>query len=77
MERVKAFVRPANPYSTTEGMVTFPKLDEIYDAFQQMVVLSIGFSRLIYSSHGKAAPSLILGYVPFTTYIPVSLLWEE
>lgn len=64
-------MRPANPYSASEGMVTFPKLDEIYDAFQQMVVLSIGFfSRLIYSSHGKAAPSLILGYVPFTTYIP-------
>ncbi len=66
---------PANPYSATEGMVTFPKLDEIYDAFQQMVVLFIGFfSRLIYSSHGKAgsvaAPSLILGYVPFTTCIP-------
>ncbi len=45
---------PANPYSATEGMVTFPKLDEIYDAFQQMVVLFIGFfSRLIYSSHGS------------------------
>lgn len=69
------FVRPATPYRATEGMVTFPKPEEIYDAFQQMVVLFIRFfSRLIYSSHGKAgsvaAPSLILGCVPFTTYIP-------
>lgn len=72
---VKIFVRPATPCRETEEMVTFPKPEEIYDAFQQMVVLFIRFfSRLIYSSHGKAssvaAPSLILGCVPFTTHIP-------